>query len=90
MAHCTCIPAQTFVLTSTIKCLNVAVSGMRKGGRRGGKKQEEEVAVVTCPGQLFFVITRSTRCLSKTLIQAIKPLSKHVTMFPMLLKATLS
>merc|ERR1712203_1244758 len=29
----------------------VAVSGMRKGGgRRGGKKQDEEVAIVTCPG----------------------------------------
>ena len=41
---------EKFDLTRT-KCINVAVSGMRKGGRRGGKKQEEEVAIVTCPGE---------------------------------------
>ena len=31
-------------------CLNLAASAMRKGGRRGGKKQDDEVAIVTCPG----------------------------------------
>ena len=42
-----------FDLTETDSGQNIAVSGMRKGGgRRGGKKQSEEVAIVTCPGQL--------------------------------------
>ena len=45
-----------FDLTETDSGQNIAVSGMRKGGgRRGGKKQSEEVAIVTCPGCVVII-----------------------------------
>ena len=47
-------------------CLNLAASAMRKGGRRGGKKQDDEVAIVTCPGCVvtisLFINLNSNSC----------------------------